>query len=248
MPRPFQLLVLLLAQGQPPGPGPLLLEPLSGHPDFLAAHVPKPPPALSARVLQYAQARFVALRDVSEDGRTVLVSTRLGTTEQLHRVSAPLGMREQLTFLEAVPGKAAFLPGDPFTLFFLEDAGGGALYQLWRLDLRTGRTELLTDGTSRHETFVLSRDGRWLAYSGTGRTGQDTDVYLAEVADARRARRLTELDGRWLPLAFSPDGARLLLAEGQGEDGPRLWLLDVATGARRLLFPWPEGMAPGARA
>jgi len=241
--RLFPLLALLLAQGPPAAPAPLALEAVPGHPAFLAAHVPPAPPALSARVLQYAQARSAALRDVSEDGRTLLVSTRLGAGEQLHRVSAPLGMREQLTFLEAAPGKAAFLPGDPFTLFFLQDRGGGALDQLFRLDLRTGRTELLTDGTSRHETFLLSRDGRWLAYSGTGRNGKDTDVYLAEVADARAARRLTELDGRWLPLAFSPDGGRLLLGEADGDTTARLWLLDIATGARRLLFPGPPGAA-----
>ncbi len=246
MARLFPLLALLLAQGREATPTPLPLEAVPGHPAFLAAHVPKAPPALSLRVLQYAQARSAALRDVSEDGRTLLVSTRLGTGDQLYRVSAPLGMREQLTFLDVAPGKAALLPGDPSTLFFLADQLGGAVSQLWRLDLRTGRTELLTDGTGRHDTFVLSREGRWLAYAGTGRNGKDTDVYLAEVADARRARRLTELDGRWLPLAFSPDGGRLLLAEAEGETTRRLWLLDIATGARRLLFPRAPGAAPAS--
>jgi len=241
--RLFPLFALLLAQGPPAAPAPLALESVPGHPAFLAAHVPPAPAALSGRVLQYAQARSASLRDVSGDGRTLLVSTRLGSGEQLHRVSSPLGMREQLTFRDTAPGKAAFLPGDPFTLFFLEDQGGGSVPQLFRLDLRTGRTELLTDGRSRHETFILSGDGRWLAYSGTGRNARDTDVYLAEVADARQARRLTELDGRWLPLAFSPEGGRLLLAEVEGETTARLWLLDVATGARRLLFPRPPTAA-----
>ena len=175
----------------------------------------------------------------------VLVATQLGATPQLYRVAQPLGMREQLTFLEAPAGKAAFLPGDPFTLFFLQDrVGGGSFYQLLRLDLRTGRSEVLTDGKSQHEAFLLSRDGRWLAYSGTGRNGRDTDVYLAEVADAHTARRLTELEGRWLPLDFSPDGNRLLLAQGEVGEDSRLWLLDVATGARRLLIPRPDAAAP----
>ncbi|MGO8968192.1 MAG: prolyl oligopeptidase family serine peptidase [Myxococcaceae bacterium] len=227
-------LVLLWAQGTQPAAQPLA--PVPGHPGFLGAQLPPFPPVLSARVLQYAEARSAVLRDVSDDGRTLLVATQLGPTEQLHRVSQPLGMREQLTFLDAPASKAAFLPQDASTLFYLQAPGGGAFYQLWRLDLRTGRSELLTDGKSHHETFVLSPEGRWIAYSGTDRNGKDTDVYLAEVANARAARRLTELDGRWLPLAFSPDGGRLLLAEGEEGAQGRLWLLDIATGARRRLW------------
>ena len=30
----------------------------------------------------------------------VLIATRFGDTEQVHRVSAPLGMREQLTYYQ----------------------------------------------------------------------------------------------------------------------------------------------------
>ena len=56
-------------------------------------------------------------------------------------------------------------------------------------------------------------DGRRLAYSGTARNGTDTDVYLAEVASPSTARRLTEEPGTWLPVAFSPDGARLLVKQ-----------------------------------
>jgi dipeptidyl aminopeptidase/acylaminoacyl peptidase len=184
--------------------------------------------------------RSASLRDVSEDGKRVLISTQFCNTEQLHRVSQPLGMREQLTFSETSVGKAAFLPGDPFTLFFLQDPNGGDFYQLQRLDLRTAHTELLTDGKSRHDTFVLSRDGRWIAYSGTGRNGRDSDVYLAEVADARAVRRLTELEGTWLPLDFSPDGRQLLVKEARAADDADLLLLDIQSGVRRLLTPEPR--------
>ncbi len=231
----WKVLALVLAQGGAPATGPLALQPVPGAKDVLALNVPPIPGALEQRVRQYAEVRTAALRDVSEDGKRVLIGTQFCNTEQLHRVSQPLGTREQLTFLETSVGKAAFLPGDPFTLFFLQDPTGGDFYQLQRLDLRTAHTELLTDGKSRHQTFVLSRDGRWIAYSGTGRNGKDTDVYLAEVADARRARRLTELEGTWLPVEFSPDGRRLLLRQERAGDDADLSLLDIGTGARRLL-------------
>lgn len=233
----WQVLAVVLAEGAAPLPGPLELQPVPGTKEVVAAHVPPIPKALAERVLQYAEVRQAALRDVSEDGHRLLIGTNFCNTEQLHQVSQSLGTREQLTFLKVPVAKAAFLPGDPFTLFFLQDERGGDSTQLWRLDLRTARTELLTDGKSRHEAFVLSREGRWIAYSGTARNGKDTDVYLAEVADARKARRLTERDGTWLPLAFSPDGQKLLVKEERSEADADVSLVDIATGARRLLTP-----------
>lgn len=237
MAKLWKLLALVLAQVGAPQGAPLALQPVPGAKDVVALNVPPIPAALEQRVRQYAEVRSARLRDVSEDGKRLLIGTQFCNTEQLHRVSQPLGMREQLTFFEHSVGKAAFLPGDPFTLFLLQDPSGGDLYQLQRLDLRTAHTELLTDGKSRHQTFVLSRDGRWIAYSGTGRNGKDTDVYLAEVADAHRARRLTELEGTSLPLEFSPDGRRLLLRQEGGSGEAEVSLLDLATGARRLLTP-----------
>ena len=242
MSKLLALLALALAQAPPPAPGTPAaaeLRPVPGTPSVVASPVPEIPPELVRRVLQYSDARSALLRDVSEDGRQVLIGTRFASTDQLHRVSQPLGTREQLTFLAEPVNKAAFLPGDPFTLFFLQDSGGGEFYQLQRLDLRTARTELLTDGKSRHETFVLSREGRWIAYSGTGRNGKDTDVYLAEVADARVARRLTQLEGTWTPLEFSPDGKRLLVMQERGSADADLSVIELATGERRLLTPDP---------
>jgi dipeptidyl aminopeptidase/acylaminoacyl peptidase len=237
VPKLWNVLALVLAQGTTPSTAGLELQAVPGAEGLVGVHLSPIPLPLERRVLQYAQVRTATLRDVSEDGHHLLIGTNFGNTEQLHRVSMALGTREQLTFFEKPVGKAAFLPGDPGTLFFLEGSGLADTSQLLRLDLRTARSELLTDGKSRHETFILSKDGRWIAYSGTGRDGRDTDVYLAEVADARNARRLTELDGTWLPLEFSPDGQKLLVKLERAEDDADVWLLDAASGARRLLTP-----------
>ncbi len=232
-----KVLAVALLHGAAPAPGTLELQAVAGVEDVVAAHVPAIPKALAERVQTYAEVRSTSLRDVSADGRRVLIGTNFCNSEQLHQVSDALGAREQLTFFQEPVAKASFLPGDPFTLFFLQAPRGGEGTQLQRLDLRTARLELLTDGKSRHETFVLSRDGRWIAYSGTARNGKDADVYLAEVADAQTARRLTDRQGASLPLAFSPDGRQLLVKEERSPDDAELSLLDVATGVRRVLAP-----------
>jgi len=214
------------------------LEPVPGNPNLLASDIPPIPPELKAEVAPYLNARSATFLDQTDDGSVILISTRLGSTAQLHLVEHPLGARNQITFTDEPITTAHFLPGDPLTIFYGQDSGGGEYFQLFRLDRRIGRSVLLTDGKSRHQSLVLSRDGKRLAYSGTARNGTDTDVYVADTADPRKARRLTELRGSWHPVQFSPADSRWLLAtQRRSARDADLHLVDVVTGERRLLTP-----------
>ena len=211
--------------------------PLPGQPNLLASGVPAIPPELRKRVLQYLESRSANLMDVSQDGKQVLLSTRFADTNQLHVVEQPLGARFQLTFTPEPINTARFHPNDPNTVFFLQDVGGGEFFQVFRLDRRNGRSELLTDGKSRHEVLSLSDDGKWLAYGGTGRNGKDTDVYVAPMENPKQARRLTEAEGTWYPGHFSRDGSKLLITQFRAADDSDLHVVDVKTGERRQLTP-----------
>ncbi|HYO72246.1 MAG TPA: alpha/beta fold hydrolase [Archangium sp.] len=211
--------------------------PLPGQPNLLASGVPEIPPELRKRVLQYLETRSANLMDVSRDGKQVLISTRFADTNQLHLVEQPMGARFQLTFTPEPINTASFHPKDPNVLFFMQDVGGGEFFQVFRLDRRNGRSELLTDGKSRHEVLLLSDDGKWLAYGGTGRNGKDTDVYVAPLDNPRQARRLTEAEGSWYPGDFSRDGSRLLVTQFRAADDADLHVVDVKTGERRQLTP-----------
>jgi dipeptidyl aminopeptidase/acylaminoacyl peptidase len=230
------MLAFALALALAAAPSSLAVAPLPGQPSLLALGVPEIPAALSARLEQYQNARSAALLDVAPDGGSLLVGTRFGSTVQLHLVERPLGIREQLTFGKEPVRDARFAPGDPRTIYYLQDVGGAESYQLYRLDRRTGRSELLTDGKSRHESLVVSRDGRRLAWSGTGRNGKDTDVYVADAARPREARRVVEASGTFHPVDFSPDGGRLLVTRFRSIADADLLLVDVATGERRPLL------------
>ncbi|WP_083682161.1 alpha/beta fold hydrolase [Archangium sp. Cb G35] len=211
--------------------------PLPGQPNLLASGVPEIPPELRKRVLQYLESRSANLMDVSRDGKQVLISTRFSDTNQLHVVEQPMGARSQLTFTPEPINSAVFHPKDSNVLFFMQDVGGGEFFQLFRLDRRNGRSEMLTDGKSRHEALLLSNDGKWLAYSGTGRNGKDTDVYVAPTDNPRQARRLTEAEGSWYPGDFSRDGSRLLALQFRAADDSDLHVVDMKTGERRQLTP-----------
>ena len=217
----------------------LPVEPAPGLPRVLVSGVPQVPPDFEAWLAPYTEVRSALLADPGDDGKAVLILTRFSSVNQIHRVTAPLGAREQLTFGKEPVAKARWLPGDSRTVFFLQDVGGGESFQLHRLDTRTGQRQMLTDGKSRHETFTLSRNGRRLAYSGTGRNGTDTDVYLAEVASPSTAHRLTEEAGTWFPVDFSPDGERLLVKQMRAIDDSDLWVVDLKTKARSRVTPDP---------
>jgi dipeptidyl aminopeptidase/acylaminoacyl peptidase len=227
---------LVLADAAPPSTveG---MAPVSGRPSLLASGVPEIPAPLAERLAQYLEPRAASLLDVTPDGGAVLIATRFGSTVQLHLVEQPLGARTQLTFSREPIRVARFLPGDPQVIFYLQDRAGAEAYQVFRLDRRTGRAELLTDGKSRHEALVPSRDGRRLAYSGTGRNGRDTDVYLADLPRPGEARRLVEGEGRFVPVEFSPDGRHLLVVKFRSIVDADLLLVDCETGERRQLTP-----------
>ena len=246
---PAATVLLLLAQPQSAAPAradagaprlsSIAVEPAPGLPRVLVSGVPQVPADFDAWLAPYNEARSALLADPGEDGKALLILTRFGSVNQIHRITAPLGMREQLTFGKEPVAKARWLPGDPRVVFFLQDTGGGEYFQLYRLDVRSGQRQILTDGKSRHETFTVSRDGRRLAYSGTGRNGSDTDVYLADVASPSTARRVTEETGTWVPIDFSPDGERLLVQQRRAIDDADLWVLDLGTRQRTRVTPDP---------
>ncbi len=231
------IVALLVAQAAAPASKIPDMKPVPGIPSLLESGMPEVPPQLRARIEQYQNSRSANALDVAADGSQLLIATRFASTNQLHVVEQPLGMRTQLTFGNEPVNSARFVPGDPRALLYLQDVGGGEFHQVFRLDRRTGRSELLTDGTSRHEALVVSADGTRFAYSGTGRNGKDTDVYLARTAAPRDAQRVTEREGTWQPVELSRDGKRLLVAQFRAIDDSDLHLYDLQTGELRQITP-----------
>jgi dipeptidyl aminopeptidase/acylaminoacyl peptidase len=223
------------------------LTPLPGAPKLLTSQVPAVPPAVSELVRRYGNARSAQLFDVTTDGTQVLIGTRFGSTQQLHLVELPLGTRAQLSFGDEPVLTARFLPQDPQIIFFLQDAGGGEFYQLFRLDRRTQRTERITDGKSRNESLLVSHEGKRLAWASTARNGKDTDVVVADALSPKSPRRLTELEGSWYPLDFAPGGKLLLVVQERSAQDADLWSVDVESGEKKRLTPdGPKASIGGA--
>jgi len=207
-----------------PGPTPIATGPL------IFDGTPAIPAALKASLIRYLEARSAAVSAIADDGKALLIATRLGQASQIHRVTQPGGARTQVTFEAEPVSTAVALPGGDGAFFFMRDNGGDERFQYFRSE-PLGATRLISDGTSRHGALVVSRDGKRIAYSSNARNGKDMDVWLGDGRDPANPKLLAEAKGQWSPFSFSPDGKSLLVQEFVSIEEQRLHLLDLASGA-----------------
>jgi dipeptidyl aminopeptidase/acylaminoacyl peptidase len=203
--------------------------------------VPPIPVTLRSEVARYTEARNARFVDWHPTRRELMVATRFANVPQLHVVRMPGGARRQITFEAEPVTRAAYQPKTGESIIFQKDSGGGEFYQLYRLDLVDGRTTLLTDGTSRHETFIWSRGGDRVAYTSTRRNGTDADIYILDPSNPATGRKVVDVaGGGWYPLDWSPDDGALLVQEYSSIAKSRLWLVDIAAGTKTPLTPDEE--------
>src|SRR5205814_5863603 len=106
--------------------------------------VPSVPEEVAKRLAQYHSARSASFEDFGPDG-SVLIATRFAETAQLHLVPFPGGRREQVTFTQEPVTNGVFIPGTPDIVYSM-GRGGDENWQIYKLDRKTGRSALLTDG------------------------------------------------------------------------------------------------------
>ena len=201
------------------------------------------PDELRQHLEPYLNTRAAGVSDISDDGKTILVTTRFGNASQVHVVTHPGGARTQLTFATEPTRGGTFVPGSTRSLTFTRDVGGNENYQLYRLDLDGARTTLLTDGKSRNESALWSRDGKKLAFASTRRNGRDFDVWVSDGKSAAAAVQVVEGKGQWAPIDFSQDGGKLLVMEEISINHSRVYLADLAKKTVTNLTPGDKPVA-----
>src|SRR5262249_9090091 len=222
----------ILAQNNAAGPG--VIRPGD---NLVLENLPPVPASVADTANHYGEFRGAGLQDWDLVKREMLITTRFADVPQIHRVKMPGGDRNQLTFFPDRVNSAHYGPkGDYFV--FSKDIGGGEWFQLYRYDLADGKVTLLTDGKFRNTNARRAHhDGRF-AYSSTRRTGQDTDIWIVDPADPKSDRMLLKLDGGgWSVTDWSPDNKKLLLLNQVSANETYVWLVDVATGEKKLLTP-----------
>ncbi len=181
----------------------------------------------------YMEFRTASFVEWDPSDRSMIVSTRFADTRQLHRVSRPLGKREQLTFA-AEPVRTASISTTGSVFLFQKDSGGNEVNQIFALD--NGRPKLLTDGKSRNSLGPWSNNGKFVAFGSNKRTGIYNDIYLMDPAQSGKAVMLiASSGGGWFPIDFSPDDKKLLVFNYVSVTDNQLYLIDIANGTSQKL-------------
>jgi dipeptidyl aminopeptidase/acylaminoacyl peptidase len=227
---------VLSAHAQDAKAAPATLQPPA---NLRAEGIPAIPASIAESVGAYTEFRTASFAGWHPSRRETLILTRFGDTNQVHEVRMPGGARRQLTFFPERITSASWPrhSGDYFV--FTKDRGGDEFWQIFRTDVATGTTTLVSDGgRSQNSLGPWSHQGDRLAFSSTRRNGADRDIYVMDPRDPDSARLIVELKGGgWGVLDWSPDDKQLVVIEYVSVNESYLWLVDVATGERRLLTP-----------
>jgi len=178
--------------------------------------IPEVPKSIIQDLNRYQNVRSAGFDAWTQDGKSLLVSTRFGDVGQLHRLDMAGGARHQLTFFKEPIGQVAMQPKGQ-SLAFSMDAGGSEYAQLFTMDLKSGAYQMITDGKSRNGAMQWSADGRKLAYQSTKRNGRSNDLWIATFNDQNEPEHeiaLESPDGSWWgPVAFDKDAKQLLVQQ-----------------------------------
>jgi dipeptidyl aminopeptidase/acylaminoacyl peptidase len=205
---------------------------------LILENIPPIPASFAARAERYTQFRSAAMWSWHPQRREILIGTRFGDTNQVHQVAMPGGARTQLTFFPDHIADAGYHPHSGDYFLFRKDIGGGEWYQIFRFDVASGQTTLLTDGKSRNTEFAWSNKGDRIAYASTRRNGADLDFFVMDPSKKESDKAIAQNEGGgWQIHDWSPDDRTLLVVNGISINESYLWLVDAASGQKTELTP-----------
>ena len=244
------LAVLLGACANAPAPSTTASAPeavFAPNANLVVQGLPPIPQSLVNRVQRYTEFRGHSFVDWHPTRREMLVAHRKAgdNTAQLYSLAAPLAEPQQLTFEAEPVSRATYEPRTGQYLVFERSIGGNEAAQLYRLDLATRQTTLLSNPDERHATGPWLHAGGQLVYSSVplDRTAQGgtraqvtTTYWVMDPLQPQARRKLVELPGPgWFGASLSPDDRQMAVTRYLSANESQVWLVNLANGERRSL-------------
>jgi dipeptidyl aminopeptidase/acylaminoacyl peptidase len=218
--------------------------------NLLAQGIPPIPMSLVERVAKYTDFRghsFVEWHPVTTE---MLIAHRKAgdNTPQIYRLAQPMGAPEQLTAGSDPVTSATWEPRDGRYVVFERSQGGDEADQLYRLDLPSRQTTLLTDPKEAHNIVGWLRASSTLLYTAVplDRTAQggtratiDTALWAIDPAQPETSRRkVAVLPGPgWYGGGVSDDGQQAAFVRYRSANESQIWLVNTTSGQSRQVLP-----------
>ena len=204
--------------------------------------------ATADKVALYTDFRGFGFVQWHPQERSMLVRHREAgaNVPQLHLVRSPGGKPEKLTDFPDPVAQAAFEPTQGKYLVISRDAGGNEATLVFRMDLATRQTTLLSPPDERSGFTWTHKADRLLLHSvpldRTANAGKrervGTTLRWVSPLDPTQTSVLTELPGGgWGSFEFSHDDATIAAIQYRTPSDADVFLIDARSGERRKILP-----------
>jgi dipeptidyl aminopeptidase/acylaminoacyl peptidase len=212
--------------------------------------------SIADTVAPYTEFRGHGFVDWHPKERVMLVRHREAgaNTAQIYLLSAPGGKLEKLTDFPDPVSSATFNPVHGKYIVYARDSGGNEATQIYRMDLTTRQSTLLSIVDERSSASWTHKGDRLLISAmpldktalGGKRDKVVTTLSLIDPLKPDSRRRLTELPGGgWGDYSFSHDDRRIAALQYRTPSDSDVYLIDARTGAHKLILPAKGAPAAG---
>lgn len=229
-------------------------EVITPHAQLHAQGVPPIPRSIAEAVARYTDFRAHGFVDWHPTERSMLVRHREAgaNVAQIYWLKSPGGVLEPITSFPDPVGKTSFEPRKGRYIVYTRDTGGNEATQVFRMDLDTRASTLLSAADER-SSYTWSHRGDRLLISSvpldrTAREGSraqiSTALTLVDPLQPSQSRHLAELPGGgWGDFEFSTDDAWIAAQQYRTRSDSDVYLIQAQSGERQKILP-PAGAAP----
>ncbi len=217
--------------------------------NLLAQGIPPIPMSLVERVAKYTDFRGHGFVEWHPTEPAMLVTHRKAgdNIARIYRLDRPLGELQQLTDGTEPVTRASWEPRAGRYIVFERSSGGDEADQIYRLDLATRQSTLLTHPDEANGIVGWVRATSQLLYTsvpldrtaqGGSRGSIDTGLWIVDPDQPQSRRKLADLPGPgWFGGVVSDDGRSIAITRYLSAAESQVWQVDVASGTRRQLLP-----------
>ena len=224
--------------------------------NLLADGIPVIPKSIADKVSLYTEFRGHGFVDWHPSERSMLVRHREAGANiaQVYWLKSPGGKLEKVTDFADPVSAVSFAPKHGRYIVYARDSGGNEAAQIFRMDLATRQSTLLSAPDER-SAYVWTRSGDRVlieavpldrtAKEGTRAQVATTLTYVDPLQPAVKTRLAELPGGGWGSFRFTHDDATIVAQQYRTPNDSDVFLIDAKTGAREKILPNPGAPAAG---